>query len=144
MDNELEFSVNQDLLKLQRYLNYELSSSVLFIFSFFNGIFIFLLSIAAVVFTPFMLYVLIKEKRREWIISFGIIVFIPACIMLVSSIFYTYVSLMLQILLGLFYLYCFVLRFEVNNWVSEIRAHNQYLIEKKRREEEAKVYYPQA
>lgn len=144
MDNELEFSVNQDLFKLQRYLNYELSSSVLFIFSFFYGILIFLLSLAAVVFTPFMLYVLIKEKRWGWIISFAIIVFISSSIMLVLSILYTYLRLMLPILLGLFYFYCFVLRFEVNNWVSEIRAHNQYLIEKKRREEEAKVYYPQA
>ena len=42
--------------------------------------------------------------------------------------------------LELFYFYCFLLRFEVNDWTIEAMVRNQYLLEKKQREDDLKSF----
>jgi hypothetical protein len=140
MKEKIEIIENYNLTRLQKYLNYELSSAVLFAASFLFGGIVFLLIAAAAVFTPFILYVLYQENRKGWIISFFIMVCVPLVSFIVLSFFSSYGSLYILIALGLFYFYCFLLRFEVNNWVQDDMAKRQYLIEKKQREEEMKAF----
>lgn len=118
------------LEKLYTYLNYEISSSILFVAGWFFALFIPLLFIAAIVFTPFMLYVLYKESKNGWVIAFVLLIIIPA---ILTAIFYPVLSMF-----GLipFYFYCFVLRTEARSWLEEKRAKNEMIIEKIKREDE--------
>ena len=135
-------NINQhkDLTRLKKYLNYELSSSTLFLLSFMVAVFIFLASAAAVIFTPFMLNVLYKENRKGWILFFVIIVIVPFTLFIILGLAVEFSRPLILITLGLFYFYCFLLRFEVNNWVKEINARNQYLYEKKKSEDELNTF----
>jgi len=85
---------------------------------------------AAIVFTPFMLYVLYKEEKKGWIISFSIIVLLP---LIPISLFYPD---LLLIGLAPFYLFCFLLRMEVKGWLTEMRARNDLILQKLKKENE--------
>ncbi|MBU2494681.1 MAG: hypothetical protein KJ571_18825 [Bacteroidetes bacterium] len=140
MEENNYINQNYNLIRLKKYLNYEVSGLVLFILSFQVFIFIFLASAAVLIFTPFMLYVLYTEKKKGWLILFIIIVFIPLMVLIVSFIFIEFSRPMLFISIGLFYFYFFLLRFDVNEWVREAGAKNQYLRDKKKRELELKSF----
>jgi hypothetical protein len=140
MVEEIEILQNYNLVRLQNYLNYEISGAILFFLAFAFFGFIFIASAAAIIFTPFMLYVLFQENRKSWIIIFVIIVGIPVLLLLISSLTSEFNRILLLLSLGLFYLYCFLLRLEVNNWVQEDMAKRQYIIEKKARDEELKSF----
>ncbi len=118
------------LEKLYTYLNYEISSSILFVASWFFAFFIPLLFIAAIIFTPFMLYVLYKESKNSWVIAFVLLIIIPA---IFTAIFYPELSMF-----GLipFYFYCFVLRMEARDWLHEKKAKNEMIIQKIKMEKE--------
>ncbi|NOX67485.1 MAG: hypothetical protein GXO85_17195 [Chlorobi bacterium] len=118
------------LEKLYKYLNYEISSSILFVAGWFFALFIPILFLAAIIFTPFMLYVLYKESKNGWVISFVLLIIIPA---ILTAIFYPVLSMF-----GLipFYFYCFLLRMEARNWLEEKRAKNEMILEKIKRENE--------
>lgn len=138
-----DLHINNDLTKLRKYLNYNISTGALFILSFLTFGLIFLVAIAAIIFTPFMLSVLYKENKKGWIISFLVLVLIP---FIVTTTF-TFLGLTsfpwFLIIIALFYFYCFFLRLEVNNWVRERRVKLQYLLEKQRRDEETEVFLSQ-
>ncbi|MBN1301609.1 MAG: hypothetical protein JW995_10380 [Melioribacteraceae bacterium] len=140
MDEEVYIVQNYDLHRLKKYLNYELSGSVLYFLSFQVFIFIFLASIAAVIFTPFMLRVLLAEKKKGWIIVFVLIVIIPVVVMIILIIFAGFSKAFLFFILGLFYFYFFLLRIEVNGWTREADAKYQYHLSKKRSEAEMKAF----
>ena len=120
----------QRLEKLYKYLNYEISSSILYVAIWFFMFLAPLLIIAAVVFTPYMLYVLYKEEKKGWIIFFVLTTILPIGLL---SIFYTPL-----IIAGLipFYLFCVILRMEVKGWITEMRARNELTLQKIRRENE--------
>ena len=69
MNKSINFEV-QHLEILSFFLNFELSSSVLFALSFFYPVMLFLSIWASILFAPFMLYVLVKEKKFGWITIF--------------------------------------------------------------------------
>jgi len=142
--NEIEIRLsNTNLTKLSRYLNYEIAGSVLFLFSFFAGFLIFFLIAAAIVFTPFMLFVLYKENKKGWIVFFFILIVIPFILSTIFHFTFSFVFPWHLIVLVLFYFYCFLLRIEVNNWMRERRSKLQYLMEKQRRENETEVFMSQ-
>ena len=87
-----------------------------------------------------MLYVLFTEKKKGWIILFIVIVVIPIIILIILSVMVEFSRPLLFLSVGLFYFYCFLLRFEVNDWVREAMARNQYLLEKKQREDDLKSF----
>ncbi|GBD89683.1 hypothetical protein BMS3Abin04_00391 [bacterium BMS3Abin04] len=66
-----------------------------------------------------MLLVLFNESKFGWIIFFSLMVLLPLLFGFIfinnSSIFYGF----LWGSLGLFYFYCFLLRFTVNDWIRE-------------------------
>ncbi len=140
MEENIYIDKNYNLTRLRKYLNYQVSSSLLYFLSFQVFVFIFIASAAALIFTPFMLYVLITEKKYGWIVFFIIIVVVPVIILLMLSWMVEFSRPMLFISLGLFYFYCFLLRFQVNDWSREAIARNQYLFEKKQREDDLKLF----
>lgn len=140
MEENNYINQNYNLIRLKKYLNYEVSSLVIYILSFQVFIFIFLASAAVLIFTPFMLYVLYTEQKKGWLLLFVIIVLIPLMVLIVSFIIIEFSRPMLFISIGLFYFYFFLLRFDVNEWVREASAKNQYLMDKKKRELELKLF----
>lgn len=142
--NEIDIHLsNTNLTRLSKYLNYEIASSVLFLFSFFAWFLIFLITAAAIVFTPFMIYALYQENRKGWIIFFVIIVVIPFILSIILQFTVSFIFPWFLIVLVFFYLYCFLLRMEVNNWVRERRSRLQYHLEKRRCDDEAQVFMSQ-
>lgn len=120
------------LEKLYKYLNYEVSASLLYLGSWFIPMFVTLLLLAAIIFTPYVLYVLYQEKKIGWIIFFIIITLFPIVLL---SIFYP--SLM-SVGLITFYLFCFVLRMETKGWITEMRARNDLVLQKIKKANEGK------
>ncbi len=118
------------LEKFYKYLNYEISSSLLYLGSWFIPMFTSLLFFAAIVFTPFMLFVLYKEGKNGWIIFFSIIVILPVVILI------SFYSSLLMVVLVPFYLFCFILRMEAKGWVTEMRARNDLALQKIRKANE--------
>lgn len=140
MGKNIYIDQNYNLTRLRKYLNYQVSSSLLYFLSFQVFIFIFIASAAALIFTPFMLYVLITEKKYGWIVFFIIIFIVPTAMLLMLSWMVEFSKPLLFISLGLFYFYCFLLRFQVNDWSKEAMARDQYLFEKKQREDDLKLF----
>ncbi|MCZ7602553.1 MAG: hypothetical protein C4543_05270 [Ignavibacteriales bacterium] len=134
---------NNNLTRLSKYLNYQISTVGLFVLSFLSFGFIFLVTIAAIIFTPFMLYVLYKENKNGWIVFFIILVVIPFILSTILHFTVTFIFPWYLIVLVIFYFYCFLLRLEVNNWMRERRSRLQYLLEKQRREDETEVFMTQ-
>ncbi|HET56408.1 MAG TPA: hypothetical protein ENN33_14500 [Ignavibacteria bacterium] len=142
--NEIEIRLsNTNLTRLSKYLNYEIAGSALFLISFFAGFLIFFLIAAAIVFTPFMIYVLHQENKNGWIVFFFILIVIPFILSTILHFSVTFFFPGHLIVLALFYLYCFLLRIEVNNWMRERRSKLQYIMEKQRRENETEVFMSQ-
>ena len=130
MINTPHLENTRQLEKLYKYLNYEVSSTVLYAMGWVYAVLIPALILAATIFTPYMLYVLYKEERSGWIIFFVVIVAIPLLIILI---FYPLLSL---VGLAPFYFYCFMLRLEAKTWLTEMRARNELKLKKIAKENE--------
>ncbi|MCX6151751.1 MAG: hypothetical protein NTX22_14605 [Ignavibacteriales bacterium] len=122
----LQSSKYRNLQNLQRWLNYELSSSVLLFLWWFGSLAGFLMVAAAIIFTPFMLFVLYKERKFGWITTFILMISIPLSLNLITVKDPTFTFIKMLLPLASFYFYCFILRFSVNDWVSEERARNSW------------------
>ena len=119
------------LNRISQILNFELASTVLFVFSFMHSIFLIVAIIAAFLFIPYLLYVLFKERRFGWIASLVTVIFAPLVISIPFGITSEYLSIILMVSLLLFYFYCFVIKMSIREW---IRTYNwtQQLEEQKR------------
>lgn len=107
------------LMSLKKYLNYEISTFLLFAFSFFSIIFVFLMVAAAITFIPYVMYVLYRNDKRGWILTLVLLIILPT-ILLIIFMQQTYtLFILLLIELAVFYFYCFTLRLVVNEWVQE-------------------------
>ena len=124
-----------NLSKLSKVLNYQLSTTVLLILMYAGGFTLLGITVAAIIFSPYMLYVLYLEKKNGWIIFFVVLVLLPIITIILSSIL-----VLLFIPLGLVYFYYFLLKFVVRDWIQEKNAkyelQKQMLESKKKREEE--------
>jgi predicted neutral ceramidase superfamily lipid hydrolase len=139
----LSLRKQNSLENFAKYLNYELSTSLLFFASLFAGIFLILALIAAILFTPYMLYMLYKEKKNGWIIFYFLLVALPLIVIFIISLTVDFIAPLLLIPLGLFYFYCFLLRFEVNSWIRERNAREQWIAQKKKSEEDLNNFMDQ-
>ena len=115
---ELLTERNYQLFKLRKYLYYEISTSALYVASFFWGITIYPAILAAVLFTPYMIIFLFKERKFGWISFFIIIVIIPLVLGFVLNIGETGSFVLKMISLAMFYLYCLLLRMAIRGWIS--------------------------
>jgi hypothetical protein len=131
MDIEIKSRENYYLSKLNKYLRYELSSPILFFGGYFIGPLIFLAYAVAIIFTPYMLYVLFQLKKTGWIITFFAIVVIPAVIFWSLGLKLGYTSIFMLIPLGLCYFYFFILKYTVSDRLRELE--NRLELEAKRK-----------
>jgi len=105
-----------------------------------NPIYILLLFIAfslPVLITPFIVYVLLKEKRFGWLTVFFIIVLLPAVVGII--IFYEQFQFTWMFFLVFpFFFFCYFIKFSVDEWIREYNFHQQYLLQRKEQEEKKK------
>jgi len=92
----------------------------MFLLQFLWQITLFLAAFAAILFTPYLLFVLVREKKYFWLGLFIAIVILPMLIILLFLSEHLFYLAFIQIPLLLFYLYCFMLRFDANEWLREI------------------------
>jgi hypothetical protein len=116
---EIQTPKYRRLLRLRHLLNYELSTSALFILWFLGTFIILPMAVSAIVFTTYMLRVLFSEKRVGWIIFFFILIIIPLAVTIFFLSNYSYQVYLFYIILIFFYFYCFVLKFVVPDWIEE-------------------------
>lgn len=114
MKNEVRNNYN--VMRLQQWLDYELSTGLLILLTWVWGPILLLLIIAAILFTPFMLKVLFEERRFGWIIYFTLIVLVPLIFSFLFNTGSTYRAVFQFIPLGTFYFYCFTLRLAIKSW----------------------------
>lgn len=111
------FSFNVENLRL--WLTWELSASTLFFLSYFRIAALYILGPVILLFLPVLIGTLWDEKRYGWLIFFALFVLTP-------SIFIYFIIdsgngyFALQFLpIGLFLIYCYLLRLIVAGWESE-------------------------
>ena len=131
---EKQFNTD-NLSRLSKVLNYQLSTSFLFILWYGGGLTLLAVTIAAILFSPYMLYVLYLEKKNGWIIFFVVLMLLPIIVIFLFA-----PLVLLFIPLALVYFYYFTLRLVVRDWIQEKKAkrelHEQILQSKKKHEEE--------
>ena len=96
---------------------------------------------AAIFFTPYIFYVLIKEKKYGWIITFFVMIIIPlllAYILFRDALFYEAIIL---IPLASFYFYCYLIKYEVDRWLGEYHSYQERLQQKKARVDRMRSEY---
>lgn len=131
------------LSKMNTILNYQLSGAGIglgyfLLFASFWFV-VAVLTLSAIVFSGYLLFVLKKENHKVWFYSYIFCVLIPNSIMYILGFVYSnYVLLIIPLLL--FYFFFFLIRVSANEWLSEKRAKNQMIIEKREREEKLKAY----
>ena len=120
--------------KFYQYLNYEVSSSLLYLGTWFIPMFMPLLFLAAIIFTPYMLFVLYKEEKKGWIIFFVLSTILP--IIFLSNFYPSLIAI------GLipFYFFCFTLRMTAKEWLKERRSRNELVLQKIRKENKSNEF----
>src|SRR5690606_9246004 len=94
--------------------------------------------LAAILFTPYIFYVLSKEKKFGWIILFFIMIIIPELIGYLIFKETLAFEAALLIPLAFFYFYCYLIKYEVDKWIGDYNWHQERLQQKKEREERIK------
>lgn len=77
------------------------------------------LILIAVVFTPYMLFVLYKEGKRGWLIFFAFLVGVPVALAFVSTGSPIFDAVLDFMPLLAYFFYCYLLRFSVREWISD-------------------------
>ena len=95
-------------------------------------------ALAAILFTPYIFYVLSKEKKFGWIILFFIMIIIPEVLGYLIFKDTLAFEAALLIPLAFFYFYCYLIKYEVDKWIGEYNWHQERLQQKKEREERIK------
>ncbi|VAX18401.1 hypothetical protein MNBD_IGNAVI01-180 [hydrothermal vent metagenome] len=137
MENKTSGNIldTNNLSKLSKVLNYQLSTTLLFLLWYGGGLTLLAVTIAAILFSPYMLYVLYLEKKNGWITFFTILVLLPIIAIILSPMIE-----LLFIPLALVYFYYFLLKFVVRDWIQEKNAkyelQKQILESKKKHEAE--------
>lgn len=120
-----------EVRRLRAILFFELSTSAAFIIQSFWPINLYIIIGAAILFTPYLLYVLIKERKYGWIIMFFLLVLLPYPVLYL--IIGEYILLPGWMLLPIisFYFYCFIIKFSVEDWLREYSWEQQLLQQRK-------------
>ena len=95
-------------------------------------------ALAAILFTPYIFYVLSKEKKFGWIILFFIMIIIPELIGYLIFKETLAFEAALLIPLAFFYFYCYLIKYEVDKWIGDYNWHQERLQQKEEREERIK------
>jgi len=89
---------------------------------------------AAVLSTPFILFALFNEKRRAWLITFFVMFVLPSLLGFLIAIDNIFSIPWMIVLMTPFYLYCYLLKHTVSEWIEEYEGQE---LRKERKREEA-------
>ena len=108
--------------KLHQTLTYAGSSAVLYVGYPIIGYFIvsIILTVTAIIYTPYLIKTLIELKKWKWIIAFGIMVVVPTILVYVISYKSIFKTIFSFIPLLMFYIFCWILRFSIPGWIEKI------------------------
>jgi hypothetical protein len=131
-----------DIVEVRRFreiLFFEISTSAAFILQAFWPINLYIIISAAILFTPYMIYVLFKERKYVWIIMFFLVVVLPYPIL--YAIVGDYILLPGWMLLPIipFYFYCFIIKFSVEDWLSDYSAEQELIRQRKEEEKQKRI-----
>ncbi|MCD6329302.1 MAG: hypothetical protein J7M10_02940 [Candidatus Cloacimonetes bacterium] len=110
------------MIRLHHTLTYAGSSVVLYVGYPIIGYFIvsIILTVTAIIYTPYLIKTLIELKKWKWIITFGIMVVVPAILIYMITYKSIYRSVFSFIPLLMFYIFCWILRFSIPGWIEKI------------------------
>lgn len=94
--------------------------------------------LAALLFTPYIFKVLIKEKKYGWIILFFVMIIIPEVLGYLIFKDTLAFETALLIPLAFFYFYCYLIKYEVDKWISKYNWNQERIQQKKEAEERIK------
>ena len=86
---------------------------------FLTTLIIYFVSILAILFAPYMLFVLFMNKKHGWLLFFVIIVGLPLALITHSTGNPLFDIGLRYLPLVMFYLYCVLLRYSVADWMSD-------------------------
>ena len=84
------------------------------------GILLMILTASAIIYTPYLIKTLIDLKKWKWILTFIIIIIVPLILMLTNSDNPILKTTFYSIALLMFYLFCWILKFSVHNWIEKM------------------------
>ena len=102
--------------RLQRWLDVELSTSMLMLVIIFWKFALMLMAAGAIVFSAIMLRVLYQERKFGWMASFLAVVVLPTAGIYAGDIPNAIKTAIELVPLVLFYLYCFFLKLSIREW----------------------------
>lgn len=99
-----------------------------------TGIVLAILILLAVLFAPYMLFVLYRNGKRGWLIFFAVIVGIPIALAFLSTGNPGMDTALHFLPLLTFYLYCFILHYTVDEWISDASPTGELEIDEENRQ----------
>ncbi len=130
--------------KLDQILGYEINGTFLYLGGFFYVVLLMIAIISLIIFVPFMVYVLFKEKRKGWLYGFFFGVLLPTIItcFVTENVFLLHNSWVLLIL-PFYFFYFFILKFSTREWLREDEAYRQFLYMKEKQKREKEIWNKQ-
>lgn len=102
---------------------------------FIIKLFLWLIAAAAILFTPYIFYVLVKERKFGWIITFFVMIIIPLLFVHFKFLDALFHDEIILVPLAFFYFYCFLIKYDVDKWLSDYYSHQEFLQQEKERVE---------
>lgn len=84
------------------------------------GILLMILTASAIIYTPYLIKTLIDLKKWKWILTFIIIIIFPLILMFTNSDNPILKTTFYSIALLMFYLFCWILKFSIHNWIEKM------------------------
>ncbi|NLT50676.1 MAG: hypothetical protein GXX85_07160 [Ignavibacteria bacterium] len=109
------------LEKLNRVLTYQISGFSLLILSFFVEFVIVVFAACALIFSSYLIYILWGERKIGWIASFIIMMFSPLLLHFVDTGIEMLDNSFYLVPIVSFFLYCFLLKIALADWIQDKR-----------------------
>jgi len=104
----------------------------------YTSILMIITATTAVVFLPYILFVLYKENRKGWILFLTILVIFPSIFLFMFFQFSMFYNMAALIPTFLYALFCYLLKSQISEWLSEYYGHQNRMEQKRLKEERIK------
>lgn len=125
------------LRRLHYWLTYNRYTIIIYGGGFFLpavGLLVILIALA-IIFAPYVLYVLFRNHKHGWLVFFAILVGIPAGLAFLRTGNLVLDTGLHFLPLLTFYLYCFLLRLAADDWISEVSYVDQLWTDEKNKQD---------
>lgn len=103
----------------------------------YSRILIIIVTSTMVIFIPYIIFMLFKENRRGWLSFLLILVVFPFFFIFLIFQFSMFYNLAALLPIFLYSLYCYLLKTQIGEWLTEYYGHQNRLEQKRLKEEEA-------